>query len=290
MVSGPLSRKQFRLTGFVKPEGGLADGPLMNRPKVGEILVRAGLIDEMQLRAALGDQSNWGQRLGVTLVKMGLIEELDLVRALAQQLRLPVVELEGKRVQPEVLELVPADFAEKNFCVPLFIKENGGVRILHLGMEDPCNVEVLDDIAFRTGLKVQPVMVSPSDLCEAIDRFYRRTPADELGVGGGDAGSHSLGSDGATSYQAGVDVTPIVHESLFRDLSERDDEAHGHAPDAAAISDAGPDEAESEGGADPDTHRTVLRALCHLLIEKGVIGPDELQERIRSLVQDDESR
>ena len=66
------------------------------RPKFGEILVQAGAIDEMQLRAALGEQKRWGQRLGVTLVKMGIIEERDLVRALARQLEIPVVQLEGK--------------------------------------------------------------------------------------------------------------------------------------------------------------------------------------------------
>ena len=82
---------------------------MRQRLKVGEILIKAGVIDEMQLAAALGDQSNWGGRLGVALVKMGLVEESDLVRALAQQLQIPVVKLEGKRVQQEVLDLVSGE-------------------------------------------------------------------------------------------------------------------------------------------------------------------------------------
>ena len=77
----------------------------MGQPlKIGELLVRAGFIDEMQLRAALSQQNDWGHRLGVTLIEMGFLEELDLVRALAQQLQLPIVQLTGKRVESEVLE------------------------------------------------------------------------------------------------------------------------------------------------------------------------------------------
>ena len=247
----------------------------MGRPKVGEILVRSGLIDEMQLRAALGDQRNWGQPLGATLVKMGIIEERDLVRALAQQLQLPVVELEGKRVQTEVLDLVPADFAEKHLCVPLFVKRQGGANVLHVGMDDPCDVEVLDDLGFRTGMKVQPVLVSPSELCEAIDRFYRR---------GGDsfAGGRSIDLG---SSEGDAENAPIVHESSFRDLSnpagsrtlERADDAAPAVP------------APAQGG-DDTTSRTILRALCHLLIENGVIDRDELSALVKQLHEKEATR
>ncbi len=253
-----------------------------SRPKVGEILVRAGLIDEMQLRAALGDQRSWGQPLGSTLVKMGVIEEGDLVRALAQQLELPLVDLEGKRVQAEVLELVPAEFAEKHQCVPLFVREPGGVRTLYLGMHDPCNVEVLDDLSFRIGMKVQPVLVAPSGLAEAIDRFYRR------GVIALDA-----------PVRAGVDAMPEVHESLFRSLSSESDPgasgtlelreeapAEPAPPVAEASRPVEPDAPPHEGDA---ASATILRALCQLLVEKGVIERDELARLVRETASRDSS-
>ena len=235
----------------------------MARQKLGEILVSAGIIDEAQLRAALGDQRNWGQPLGMTLVKMGLVDEQDLVRALAAQLQLPVVTLEGKRVQPEVLELVPAEFAEEHLCVPLFVREKGGIETLHLGMEDPCNVQVIDELSFRVGMSIQPVMVSPSELVEAIDRFYRR-----------DAGAIELeeGRGGSRAQTA-----PNVQESLFREVREEVGELDTPEPrpkPATAAPAARDDEA---------THRTILRALCHLLIDKGVIQKDELQQLVASL-------
>jgi type IV pilus assembly protein PilB len=244
----------------------------MAKPKVGEILVRSGLIDEMQLRAALGDQRTWGHPLGMTLVKMGVIEERDLVRALAQQLQLPIIELEGKRVQPEVLELVPADFAEKHLCVPLFVREKGGVDTLHVGMEDPCNVQVIDDLSFRTGMQVQPVMVSPSELCEAIDRFYHR----------GEAGSGELVSEpGPSAHPPGVDARVEVHESLFPEVSANPEDSG-----TLELCEEAPVREASPAAAGDATNRTILRALCYLLIEKGVISKDELQGLVARLSED----
>ena len=244
----------------------------MARPKVGEILLRAGLIDEMQLRAALADQNNWGRRLGSTLVRMGVLEEHDLVRALAQQLELPVVGLEGKRVQPDVLELVPIDLAEKHLCVPLFVKEHHGRRTLYVGMDDPTDLEAVDALAFRSGLAVQPVLVSPSELCEAIDRLYHRRGERGIDFDPDDA------EPASEALRAGVDEAPRVQESLFREVGGEIDpasEATPTQPDAA------------RAGADDAAHHTILRALCQLLIEKRVIARDELQALVRSLQQPD---
>jgi hypothetical protein len=145
-----------------------------NRPKVGEILVQAGVIDQFQLNAALGEQARWGRPLGATLIKLGFVEERDLVRALASQLDMPVASLEGKRIHPDVLSLIPGDIAERHMVIPLFVKTEGEVDFLYVGVEDPGNLEVLDDLAFRTGKQIRPVMVGPSELWEGIDRYYRR--------------------------------------------------------------------------------------------------------------------
>ena len=83
---------------------------MSEKPRIGEILVRAGVIDEMQLSSALGEQSRWGRRLGVTLIKMGMVEEGHLVRALATQLDLPVASLAGKRIAQNVPAMTSATF------------------------------------------------------------------------------------------------------------------------------------------------------------------------------------
>lgn len=146
------------------------------RPKVGEILVQAGIIDELQLASALGEQARWGRRLGMTLIKLGMVQEGQLIRALARQYDLPVASLTGKKIPPEVIALVPAKIATSHGVVPLFVKKEGRKTQLFLGMEEPSDLVVLDDLAFRTGMMIRPVMVGPSEIGEALDRYYAAKP------------------------------------------------------------------------------------------------------------------
>jgi hypothetical protein len=55
------------------------------RLPIGSVLVEQGLIDELDLRRALSEQSRTGQRLGEILVGWGLISWLALAEALAAQ-------------------------------------------------------------------------------------------------------------------------------------------------------------------------------------------------------------
>jgi hypothetical protein len=150
---------------------------MRDRPKVGEILVQAGIIDELQLSAALGEQTRWGRRLGMTLIKLGMVQEGHLVRALAKQFDLPVASLAGKKIAPEVIALVPAKVACEHSVIPLFVKKEGHREQLFLGMEEPSDLGILDDLAFRTGMVIRPVMVGPTEIGEAIDRYYAAKPA-----------------------------------------------------------------------------------------------------------------
>jgi len=113
----------------------------MLRPKLGELLVDAGVVDEMQLEAALGEQKNWGGRLGQTLMQMGVLDEETLVRTLARQLAIPVVWLRGKRIKPEVVELLHDDFIRKHRVLPVLLDQRIGLERFNLsaqvGREEP---------------------------------------------------------------------------------------------------------------------------------------------------------
>ena len=87
--------------------------------------------------------------------------------------------------------------------------------------------------------------------------------------------------EGPGTASAGVDTTPEVQESLFREVSpfEEFEPASELEPEHFADGADASDASEASDG----TNRTILRALCHLLIEKQVIGRDELRALIRSL-------
>ena len=62
--------------------------------RLGDLLVREGLIDAEQLSAALQDAKDGGTRVGYSLVKLGFVGENELTRMLSKQYHLPAVDLE----------------------------------------------------------------------------------------------------------------------------------------------------------------------------------------------------
>jgi type IV pilus assembly protein PilB len=153
---------------------------MAEKRKLGEILLEAGLINEFELRRALSDQRQWGRPLGVTLVSMGFVSEAELMRVLSDQLCYPVADLDLKIVAPEVIELVPYEIATKHHCLPLTVQPKGSVMELYLAMCDPTDLAVVDDIRFRTGHEVRPVLVGDQQIEEAILRSYRTGDAHSI--------------------------------------------------------------------------------------------------------------
>ena len=248
--------------------------------KVGEILVAAGIIDERQLQAALVEQARWGRRLGVTLIKMGLVEEGHLIRALAKQLDLPVASLAGKRISPEVIAMVPARVASEHGVLPLFAKQEGANQLLYLGMEDPSNIEVLDDLAFRTGMEIHPVMVGPTELGEAIDRYYHHRPQGAPAV-----------DPFRTAETMSAGALRVVTDDTPQPGTVPADPAMARAEAAQRVEDRSGDTSSSDAGPTEleqlieETERTriVAKALTQILLEKGRVTLDEIQAGIEKL-------
>jgi type IV pilus assembly protein PilB len=141
--------------------------------KLGDILVREGLITQEQLRKALQEQKSSGMRLGYTLVKLGFIEETEVTKMLARQYRMPAVDLSRFEVDPKILRLIPPDIATKHTVLPL--KREG--RTLTVAIADPNNVTAIEDIKFITRCDVFPVIAGEYTLRNAIDRYYQQSDA-----------------------------------------------------------------------------------------------------------------
>src|SRR2546430_12573957 len=71
-------------------------------------------------------------------------------------------------IDPEALNLVPAQIAKKHAVLP--IKRVG--NMLTLAMADPTDVFALDNVAFMTNLHILPLVASEVAIREAIERHY----------------------------------------------------------------------------------------------------------------------
>jgi type IV pilus assembly protein PilB len=147
--------------------------PAAAADKLGDILVREGLISQDQLRKALSEQKSSGMRLGYTLVKLGFVEETEVTKMLARQYRMPAVDLSRFEVDPKILKLLPPDIASKYTVLPL--KREG--RTLTIAIADPNNVTAIEDIKFITRCDVFPVIAGEYTLRNAIDRYYEQSDA-----------------------------------------------------------------------------------------------------------------
>ncbi len=141
--------------------------------KLGELLVREGLITQDQLKKALLEQKNTGMRLGYNLVKLGFVEETEISKMLARQYRMPAVDLSRFEVDPKILKLLPPDVAIKHTVLPL--KREG--RTLTVAIADPNNVTAIEDIKFITRCDVFPVIAGEYTLRNAIERYYQQSDA-----------------------------------------------------------------------------------------------------------------
>jgi type IV pilus assembly protein PilB len=138
--------------------------------RLGDLLVKEGLITKEQLGRGLAEQKANGTRLGYNLVKMGFVQETEITKMLARQYRMPAVDLARFEVDPKIIKMIPADVALKHMVLPL--KRDG--RTLTVAMADPTNLSVLDDLKFITRYDIFPVIAGEYTLRTALEKHYEQ--------------------------------------------------------------------------------------------------------------------
>jgi len=151
--------------------------------RLGELLLRERRVTPTQLQEALTYQRSNGGRLGTSLVKLGILTDDDISEVLSRQYGVPAVDLKDFAYDPSLLRLIPAETAAKYNVIPVGRSGN----TLTLAMTDPTNVFAMDDIKFRTGLNVEPVVASETAIQAAVVQHYgsQSQPAKDNGGGGG---------------------------------------------------------------------------------------------------------
>lgn len=139
--------------------------------RLGDLLVHESVITEDQLMQALGSQKETGRKLGQTLIDLGLVTENGLLTFLAQQLNIPLLDISSKKIDPDVIKLVPEVQARRLKALPL---EDKGNSVL-IGMSDPADLSVVDVLSNIIPKPLELAIVPESQLYNAFDNYYRRT-------------------------------------------------------------------------------------------------------------------
>lgn len=139
--------------------------------RLGDLLVHESVITEDQLKQALSAQKQTGRKLGQALQDLGFVTEQGLLTFLAQQLNIPLLDISRKKVDPEVVKLVPEVQARRLKALPLEERENS----ILIGMSDPADLSVVDTLSNILPKPIELAIVPETQLYNAFDTYYRRT-------------------------------------------------------------------------------------------------------------------
>lgn len=142
----------------------------MARKRLGELLIEAGAITPEQLQRALKEQKEWGGPLGQVLLDLNYLNEEGLVRALSTQLNIPIANLEGHRIPPMVLEMIPAEFCRDNALLPFNYVGVGA--FLDVAMVEPVDLDTLDKIRVLTQCNIRPHFTTYGALARGLYRYH----------------------------------------------------------------------------------------------------------------------
>ena len=178
--------------------------------RLSDFILAEGLISPDQFTLVLAEQKKTNDKLANIVVRLGLLSEEQMMHAQSLHYRIPSVKF-PESVPAEILRLVPGAIARKHEVLP--IGRSAGA--LTLAMVDPTNLSAVDDVAFRTGMRVFPVLCVPSLLRAAIETSYdhaRTGLASALSDAEAEVGSADDLREGMNlnELRASADQVPVV--------------------------------------------------------------------------------
>ncbi|MFA5140294.1 MAG: ATPase, T2SS/T4P/T4SS family [Elusimicrobiota bacterium] len=214
---------------------------MMQPSKLGEILVRGGVInaDQLDRSAKLAAQENL--RVGEAVVKLGFATEEAIALAVSKLVGVPYASRENKILRPEkdqrLHEVVEERFAREHSVLPLF-QEDG---VLAVAMAEPSDMLLVENMKVMTGMEIQPFIATKAQILKVIDEFYgssgslidkvmEKVEGGESGEGGmGDidiTGDQKLDLDKMVAQASGAQVVAVVNAILKQAISEKASDIH----------------------------------------------------------------
>src|SRR2546421_7894452 len=204
---------------------------LAGRP-IGEILVAQGAVGEEKIAEALAAQAERGGRLGEILISLKACTEEQVLKALAAQLELPYqMRLAPEEISPELVKLVPINFAKQAKLMPLRIEAGSDAHAL-VALADPLDSSALDSVRLLLGVSISPVLVPSQAILDCINAVYDRAANEAEQLVGDMEGDLDMVAHELEEPQDLLDssdeapIIRLVNSLLFRAAKERASDIH----------------------------------------------------------------
>lgn len=222
--------------------------------QLGNLFVRGGVLDAQRLATILAYADERGTSFGRAVTELGLAGEAQYVEALSRLCSLPVANLPETPPPPAVLAAVDVSTCEEHGVVPLGFADGG--RSLVVAVSDPTDVQVVDALAVKSGLRIKQQLGGEKAIAQAIRSWYRGESGSAEEFKLVDAAGKTLHPSGSGPTPAAASVDPAV--SVVAEL---------HALRSAL-----------------EAQEKMVRTLMEALVQKQVLTPDDLL-RARKLAQ-----
>lgn len=137
--------------------------------RLGQLLMRAGIITEKQLNDALEVHRATSSPLGRVLVDLGYATQGAILSVMAKQIGIEYVDFGERHPEPSAVATVPKELAERYTLMPVAVVDG----TLLVAMADPQNILALDDLRIITGHEIKPAISTKDDILAAIEEFYK---------------------------------------------------------------------------------------------------------------------
>jgi type IV pilus assembly protein PilB len=139
-------------------------------------LVGEDVITDLDLEKVVASAEADRIELGAALVKAGLAQEEQVARAQAMEYSVPFIDIHAFDICLANRRLIPLDIARKQQLFPLFHLDG----ILTLGMSDPTDLSVVDQVRLQTNCQVEPCLITAGAIRALIDGAGRESGVDEV--------------------------------------------------------------------------------------------------------------
>ena len=139
-----------------------------------EFLLDSNLLSKEKVEKAFLEAKKRGIPLGDFLLKEKLISEVELRKLYAYILGIPFIDLSKETIPSEILQIIPKPIAEK-YNIVAFKKTGDNLKVAMLNPED---LQTIDFIKKKAGLKITPCFTSKKNIKDAIRQYEKSLKAE----------------------------------------------------------------------------------------------------------------
>ncbi len=190
--------------------------------RLGQLLMRAGIITDRQLVDALEVHNATGSPLGRVLVDLGYATQGAILAVMAAQIGIEYIDFTVRKPEPNAVSIVPKELAERYVLMPVAVSDNE----LIVAMADPQNVLALDDLRIITGYEIKPAISTKDEILATIEDYYKTAEHSESDVFIGSDDLDDSALEALTDVQSDAPIVKLVNYIIQKAVAERASDIH----------------------------------------------------------------